>query len=88
MKTFIVIFATILFAELGDKTQIATLLFAAEKENPKLMVFFASAAALVTASAVAVMLGKLFESYVNPKYLSWIAGSGFIVVGIWTIVKA
>ncbi|MDZ7860437.1 MAG: TMEM165/GDT1 family protein [Candidatus Krumholzibacteriota bacterium] len=88
MKTFITIFATVLFAELGDKTQIATLLFATDKENPKSMVFFASAAALVTASAIAVMLGKMFENYVNPKYLSWIAGAGFIVIGIWTIVKA
>jgi putative Ca2+/H+ antiporter (TMEM165/GDT1 family) len=88
MKLFITIFMTILFAELGDKTQLATLLFAADGDNPKVLVFFASAAALVTASAIAVLLGKLLQSYVNPKYLAWIAGAGFIFIGAWTIIKA
>jgi putative Ca2+/H+ antiporter (TMEM165/GDT1 family) len=53
-----------------------------------MLVFFASASALITASAVAVLLGRVLQSYVNPKYLAWIAGTGFIFVGIWTIVKA
>jgi len=88
MKLFITVFITVLFAELGDKTQLATLLFAADKDNPKTLVFFAAASALVAASAIAVLLGKLFESFVNPRYLAWIAGAGFILIGIWTIVKA
>ena len=88
MRLFITIFITVLFAELGDKTQLATLLFATNKDNPRIVVFSAAAAALVAASAVAVLLGKLFESFVNPKYLAWVAGAGFILIGIWTIVKA
>ncbi len=88
MKLFLTVFITVLFAELGDKTQLATLLFATDKDNPGTTVFFAAAAALVAASAVAVLLGKLFESFVNPKYLAWIAGTGFILIGIWTIAKA
>lgn len=88
MKLFITIFITVLFAELGDKTQLATLLFAADRDNPRITVFFAASAALVAASAIAVLLGKLFESFVNPRYLAWIAGVGFILIGIWTIFKA
>ena len=78
---------TVLFAELGDKTQLATLLFATDKEKSKLIVFCAAALALIIASGIAVLLGSTISKYVNPKYLSWIAGAGFIVIGIWTIIK-
>jgi len=88
LKIFITIFITVLLAELGDKTQLATLLFATDKENSKFMVFLAAAAALVTASAIAVILGNILGKYTNPKYLSWIASAGFILIGIWTVVKA
>ena len=88
IKIFLTIFITVLFAELGDKTQLATLLFATDKENSKLMVFLAAAAALVVASGLAVLIGSNMEKYINPKYLSWVAGTGFILIGIWTIVKA
>ena len=88
IKIFLTIFLTVLFAELGDKTQLATLLFATNKENSKLMVFLAAAAALVVASGLAVLLGNVLGKYVNPKYLAWIAGAGFIIIGIWTFIKA
>ena len=88
IKIFLTIFITVLFAELGDKTQLATLLFATDKENSKLMVFLAAAAALVVASGLAVLIGDTMGKYKNPKYLSWVAGTGFILIGIWTIVKA
>ena len=87
-KLFFTIFVTVFLAELGDKTQIATLLFASEAKNPKLVVFAASASALVLTSAIGVLVGSLISSYVNTRYLSWCAGIGFIVIGIWTIVSA
>jgi putative Ca2+/H+ antiporter (TMEM165/GDT1 family) len=87
-RAFFTVFVTILLAELGDKTQLATMLFATNRENPRLMVFLAAAGALITASAIAVLAGGLIGRYVNPKYLSWIAGAGFIGVGIWTIARA
>ena len=88
IKVFLTIFITVLFAELGDKTQLATLLFATNKENSKILVFIAAAGALVVATALAVLIGNALGKYINPKYLSWIAGAGFIVIGIWTLVKA
>jgi len=88
MKLFFTIFVTILLAELGDKTQLATLLFSTRNHQSSMTVFLASAAALVTAAAVAVILGKIFGEYVNPKYLAWIAGAGFILIGVWTIFNA
>ncbi len=88
LKAFFKIFTTIFVAELGDKTQLATFLFAANPERSKWTVFIASALALVAATGIAVLLGSVVAKYVNPKYLSYAAGAGFIIIGIWSIVKA
>jgi putative Ca2+/H+ antiporter (TMEM165/GDT1 family) len=86
-KIFATVFSTVFLAELGDKTQLATLLFATDDEHPKLVVFAAAAAALIATSALAVIAGKFIGEHVNPKYLSWTAGIGFVAIGIWTIVR-
>ena len=88
LKIFLTIFITVLFAELGDKTQLATLLFATNKENSKLLVFLAASFALLLATGIAVILGDAVAKYINPKYLTWIAGAGFIIIGIWTILHS
>ncbi len=82
------VFATIFIAEIGDKTQMATLLYASGTQNNKLTVFLGSALALVLASAIAIIAGSALSHYINGKYLSWFAGIGFVIVGIWTIAKA
>lgn len=88
MKLFVTVFGTVFLAELGDKTQLATLLFAA-RENARLAtVFIAASLALVATTAVGVAAGSLVSNYVDPRYLSYAAGAGFIVVGIWTIWQA
>ncbi len=87
-KIFATIFGTVFLAELGDKTQLATMVFASDKSVSKLTVFAASAAALVTASALGVMAGKLLGDWINPQILTRIAGVAFVVIGVWTFVKA
>jgi putative Ca2+/H+ antiporter (TMEM165/GDT1 family) len=88
LRVFATVFATIFIAELGDKTQLATLLYAADAESPKLTVFAASASALVLTSALGVLGGLIISQYVTPKVLSWIAGVAFIAIGLWTISRA
>jgi len=88
LKVYATVFVTIFLAELGDKTQLATLLYAADERNPKLTVFLASASALVVAAGIGVLAGSWISHYINQKTLSWIAGCGFILVGLWTIVRA
>lgn len=80
------LFTTIFVAEVGDKTQLATVLYAADAEHPKLTVFAAAAAALVISSALGVLGGAVLSELVNPKMLRWIAGIGFIAVGCWVLV--
>lgn len=87
-KVFLTIFGVVFLAELGDKTQLATMLFAADKEVSKYMVFFAASAALIAATAAGVLAGSLLSQYINEKYLHYMAGIGFICVGVYTLYKA
>ncbi|MCA9374225.1 TMEM165/GDT1 family protein [Candidatus Peregrinibacteria bacterium] len=86
MKIFFTAFITIFLAELGDKTQIATLLFAANKDHSKIVVFSAAALALILTSAIGVLLGSAISNYLDEKTIKIIGGVGFIAIGIWTIV--
>lgn len=85
MQHLLAIFVTVFLAELGDKTQLATLLFAAERQQRPIFIFLAAAAALVTATAVAVALGTLAERYLAMIPLKLIAGLGFLAIGAWTL---
>lgn len=86
-KILFTVFVTVFVAELGDKTQLATMLFASGQNVSRLSVFLGSALALITTSALGVLAGDLISRYLSEKQLSVIAGLGFIIVGIWTLVK-
>ncbi|MBR9909854.1 MAG: TMEM165/GDT1 family protein [Gammaproteobacteria bacterium] len=87
-KIFVAIFASVFIAELGDKTQLATMLFAADKEVSKVTVFLAASAALIVASAIGVLAGSLLSAYISEKVLHYVAGVGFIAIGAWTLLHA
>lgn len=88
LKTYAVVFGTVFLAELGDKTQLATVLFASRDSLSLLGVFIAASLALILSSALAVGAGALVANFVSPRILSYIAGAGFVIIGIWTIVQA
>ncbi len=88
LKVFLIVFVTVFLAELGDKTQLATMLFAADKEVSKYTVFFAASAALILATAVGVLAGSLLSEHINVKMLHYIAGAGFIIIGAYTLYSA
>jgi putative Ca2+/H+ antiporter (TMEM165/GDT1 family) len=73
MKAYVAVFLTVLLAELGDKTQLATLLFAA-------------AGALVLSTAAAVLVGDQLGRWVPAGTLKAVAGAGFIALGLWMLL--
>ena len=85
-KLFATVFMTIFVAELGDKTQLATLLYASDASHPKMTIFAASAAALIATSAIAVLAGSVVADHVDPKLVRWFAGLGFVAVGLWILL--
>jgi putative Ca2+/H+ antiporter (TMEM165/GDT1 family) len=84
-KLFATVFATIFIAELGDKTQLATLLYASDAAHPKLTVFAASASALVLAAGLGVLAGAWISDWLDPRLVRWAAGLGFVAVGLWVL---
>lgn len=87
-KVFLTIFGTVFLAELGDKTQLATVLFATKDSLHPLMVFFAASIALVATSAIGVAAGSFIADQIDTRILSYVAGAGFIIIGAWTIWNA
>jgi putative Ca2+/H+ antiporter (TMEM165/GDT1 family) len=86
-KAFLSVFITVFLAEIGDKTQLATMLFAAEEKSNKWVIFAGSALALVCAAAIGVMVGAQLEKFISPRTLKIVAGIGFIAIGLWTLVS-
>jgi len=85
LAPYLAVFATVFLAELGDKTQLATLLFASEEKQSPWLVFAAAAAALVASTAIAVLIGTTAQRYIQGVPLKLIAGIAFIAIGAWTI---
>jgi putative Ca2+/H+ antiporter (TMEM165/GDT1 family) len=86
-KVLSTVFISVFVAELGDKTQLATMLFASDKDTSKWTVFIGAALALVVTSAIGVLAGSVISQYVSEKTLRYLAGIGFIAIGIWTLIK-
>jgi putative Ca2+/H+ antiporter (TMEM165/GDT1 family) len=80
-KLFASTFFAIFIAEMGDKTQIATLSLSGSSTSSRLTVFAGSALALVATSGIAVLGGEVISRYLSPVWLKRIAGAVFIVLG-------
>lgn len=86
-KLFGTTFAAVFVAELGDKTQLATLSFATSGSS-RWPVFLGSALALVATSAIAVVFGEALTRVVSPKMLQKAAGFLFVGIGAWVLYQA
>jgi putative Ca2+/H+ antiporter (TMEM165/GDT1 family) len=87
-KILSTVFASVFIAELGDKTPLATMLFASDKQISKLTIFGGASLALIVTSAAGVLAGGVLSNYGSEKHLHYLAGVGFIAIGIWTRLKA
>ncbi len=88
LKIVATVFTAVFIAEMGDKTQLATILFASDKEAGKWTIFLGASLTLVAASGIGVMVGSALSEYVSEKHLHYAAGAGFVIIGIWTLWKA
>ena len=79
--TFFSTFITIFLAEMGDKTQLATLLLSAQSGSPWI-VFIGSGAALIATSLVGVLLGRYLAKILSPEALDIAAGLLLMIISI------
>jgi len=81
------IFLTVFLAELGDKTQLATVLFASDRSMHPALVFLAASAALVASTGLAVLVGHQAARYLDILPIKLIAGLGFVAIGVWFVIE-
>ena len=87
MRAYVAVFVSVFLAELGDKTQLATLLFATDPALSRAGVLAAAAGALVLSTTIAVAAGSLLVTWLDPRHLRTVAAVGFIAIGLWMLVR-
>lgn len=86
MQDFLIPFATIAIAEMGDKTQLAMMALAARHRHT-LQIFMGAMAASAVVDGSAVALGSIISRYIPRNAVSVAAGIVFIAFGMLTLVK-
>lgn len=85
VRTYLLVFVSVFMAELGDKTQLATLLFATNPAVSRPGIFAAAAGALVASTLLAVVVGAALGTWVEPERLRRVAAIGFVAIGLWML---
>jgi putative Ca2+/H+ antiporter (TMEM165/GDT1 family) len=86
-RLLLTVFGTVFLAELGDKTQLATMIFATQQDGSRWTVFFGASLALVATSALGVLVGGALTQVLPQKTLNLAAAAGFIIIGIWMVFR-
>lgn len=84
MEAFLVSTIVVGIAEIGDKTQILSLMLAARFRRPVPIIFGILCATLVN-HAVAGFAGTLFGSFLAGPWMHWILGVSFLSVAVWAL---
>lgn len=80
LRAFAVTFGLVFLAELGDKTQLTTMLLAARARSP-VLIFVGAGMALVLSSLIGVVFGEALTRLVPLRYIQLGAGGAFVVIG-------
>ncbi|MHB1419933.1 MAG: TMEM165/GDT1 family protein [Bacillota bacterium] len=87
LLTYVTTYLLIVLTELGDKTQLATLLLASNNPEKRWLVWGASSIALVLCVVIEVTVGSVLARYIQPSMINRITGVVFLMVGVYTLVK-
>jgi putative Ca2+/H+ antiporter (TMEM165/GDT1 family) len=87
MRAYLTIFLSVFLAELGDKTQLATLAYATDDSLTRWGVLAAAASALVLSTTLAVGAGSVVATWLDPRHLRLAAALAFIAIGLWMLMR-
>ena len=79
-------FTTIFLAELGDKTQLATLILSAQSGRP-LIIFFGAALALISTSLLGVLIGRWIANNLPRQRFTVISGIIMLSLGLYLVTQ-
>ena len=86
LSILITSFSTIFLAELGDKTQLATLILSAQSGRP-LIIFFGAALALISTSLLGVLIGRWIANNLPRQRFTLVSGIIMLSFGIYLVVQ-
>lgn len=84
-RVLLTTFGVIFLAEMGDKTQIAAMTMAAQQKRPW-AVFIGASLALVTVSAIGVIVGSVLSEYLPLDWIKRVGGAAFIIIGVLILI--
>jgi Ca2+/H+ antiporter, TMEM165/GDT1 family len=73
-------------AEMGDKTQLLSLMLAARYPRQALAIIAGILIATIANHACAALLGHWLMTLVSPDVMRWILGASFLGIGLWLLV--
>lgn len=83
---FLTVTIAFFLAEMGDKTQLATVALAADF-NTVIPVWFGTTAGMLIADAVGIVIGIVLNKKIPEKQIKWFAALVFIVFGLWGLYE-
>lgn len=86
LRVFLTTLGIIFLAEMGDKTQLAAMMMAAQTKKPW-SVFFGASLALAAVSALGVIVGATLGNYLPLEWVKRIAAVAFIVIGVLMLLN-
>jgi putative Ca2+/H+ antiporter (TMEM165/GDT1 family) len=86
LNSFFLATSIVALAEIGDKTQLLSLLLAAKYKTHHWAIVAGIFVATVFNHAIAAWLGSAVAQWVNPEIMKWVIAGGFITLGLWLLV--
>lgn len=86
LNSFLLASSIVALAEIGDKTQLLSLLLAAKYKTHHWAIIAGIFVATVFNHAIAAWLGSAVAQWVDPELMRWIIAGGFIALGLWLLV--
>ncbi|MDN3715158.1 hypothetical protein BCT86_06360 [Vibrio breoganii] len=85
MSVLAISITTVALAEIGDKTQLLSLLLASRYRKP-LPIIAAIFLATIANHAVAAWLGVLVSDLLSPAILKWVVVASFAAMALWVLI--
>lgn len=85
MEAFFVSAGTVFLGEIGDKTQLLSVMLASRFRKPWTVILGIIIATTLN-HALAAQAGAWLPKLIDPRYMPWIVGLSFIAVGIWALI--